>query len=124
MSAVRALTILNQTGDQTVVWGEEDDDQMEKVIAKMMERGVTFFIVEPRAWGLLSPKKTALAAASEARKHRALSIKDGDLSAFVLGGGGEVMSTPTMPTKTVRRGKTAKEIATSESVAVQPRRGG
>ena len=122
--AIRSVTLLNESGDQTILWQEEQDDEMERIIQKKMDQGVTFYIVEPRAWGFLPPKKTTLKNVADALKHRALAIKDSDFAAFVGEGKGDAVPTPAAPVKTVRRGKTAKEVAQSESVGVKPRRGG
>jgi len=122
--AKRALTLLNESGDRTLLWGEEDDEEMERIIQKKMDEGMAFYIIEPRAWGFLPPKKTPLENFGDALKHRALSIKDADFAAFCGEGKGEVVATPAAPVKTVRRGKTAKEVAKSESVGVQQKRGG
>ena len=122
--AKRSLTLLNEYGDQVITWSEDRDEEIEAIIQKKMDEGMTFYIIEPRAWGLLPPKRTPLENFGDALKHRALSIKDADFAAFCGEGKGEVVATPAAPVKTVRRGKTAKEVAKSESVGVQPRRGG
>ena len=116
--------MLNETGDKTLIWGEEDDGEMEEIIQRKMDAGITFYIIEPRAWGLLPPKKTELKDFDEARKHRALSIRDADFAKFISDGRGDVVPTPATEAKTVKRGKTAKEVASSESVGVKQRRGG
>lgn len=119
-----ALTMLNESGDTTIVWDEDQDAQMEEIIAKKMAAGVTFFIVEPRFFGLLPPKKTPLKDAANAVKHRALSIPDSDLAKFVESGAGEAVKTPDAPVKTVRKAKNAEEVAASQSVGVKPMKGG
>lgn len=134
--ARRALTMLNTQGDVTITWDEDDDDRMEALIAKKMAEGVTFFIIEPRLGGG-APKKTRLASAADAHEHRALQVKDADLATFVGGAPADgdkpaiapaatadVIKTPDKPVTTRRRAKTAKEAASSESVGVQPMRGG
>lgn len=120
----RSLTMLNETGDTTIVWDEDQDDAMEAIIAKKMAAGMSFFIVEPRFFGLMPPKRTPLKHPDEARKHRALSIKDEDLSRFVSDGAGDVAPTPPGEVKTVRRAKTAKEAASAQTVGVKPLKGG
>ena len=122
--AKRSLTLLNESGDQTIVWPEENDAEMERIIKKKMEQGIVFYIIEPRAWGLLPPKKTELKNFDDALKHRALSIRDADFAAFVGEGKAEAIPTPVAPVKGARRSKSAKEIAASESVGIKPRRGG
>ncbi len=96
---------------------------MEKIIQQKMDQGVVFFIVTPRALPH-PPKLTQLKKAAEARKHRALSIKDEHISAFVAAGSGDVVKTPAAETKTVRRAKSAKDAATNQSVGVRPLVGG
>lgn len=120
----RAVTILNEAGDQTIVWTEDRDDAMTDIIRKKMSEGIQFFIIEPRFFGLLPSKKTPLTDADEARKHRALAIKDEDFARFVGEGGGDVVKTPDKPVQTVRKAKSAEEVAKSESVGVRPMRGG
>lgn len=122
--SIRAVTILNKTGDTTITWTEDRDDEMEAIIAKKMKEGIVFFIIEPRAFGLLPPKKTELADASDARKYRALAIPDEDFSKFVEAGSGEAVKTPAEPVRRARKSKDAKEIAKSQSVGVQPMKGG
>lgn len=124
MSDVRALTILNQQGDQSIVWTEDRDEEMERIIQKKMDEGMTFFIVEPRFFGLLSPKKTELENAADAKKFRALSIKDEDFAAFCGVDGADVVKTPGTKARSVRKVKDPKEAAKGQSVGIQPRQGG
>lgn len=118
--------MLNERGDTTLTWAPEQDDAMESVIAKMMEAGVTFFTISARKPGqrgrLAAPKQ--LKDASEARKHRALSIPDVDLSRYVLEGKADVVPTSAEPAQVVGKAKTPKEVASGHSVGVKPRRGG
>lgn len=58
MTSTRATTILNQSGDTTIVWTEDRDDEMVEIIRKKMAEGITFFVIEPRFFGLLPAKKT------------------------------------------------------------------
>jgi hypothetical protein len=122
--ALRALTLLNEQGDQTLVWDEASDGIILPIIEKKMKEGVVFFIVEPRFEGVIAPKKVKLEQAADALRHRALSIRDEDFSAFVGAGHGAVEKTPGKPAKSVRKAETAAEVATAESVGVKPMRGG
>lgn len=120
MTTLRALTMLNETGDTTLVWTSDRDDEMEQIIARKMREGCIFYIIEPR-FGT----REILRQAGDANRHRMLAIPDADFAKFV--GGTHtiaVVSTPKTPVKSVRRAKTAKEVATSESVGHAPRRGG
>jgi hypothetical protein len=121
---MRALTMLNQHGDVTVVWEPEQDEQMRAIIQKKMDEGCSFYIIEPRLGGLQPPTKSRLNNFDAALKQRALAISDADLLEFVGMGSGEVIKTPKTKAKTVRRAKKAAEVASSESIGVKPRVGG
>lgn len=122
----RSLVMLNETGDTTIEWPAENDDEMLKIIEKKMAAGVSFYVIAKRQPGqrgrVAGPKP--LKNPADALKHRALSIKDEDLSKFVLDGKGTVVPSATAPVETVKRAKTAREVASGHSVGVQPRRGG
>jgi len=137
---IRALTMLNESGDTTIAWTEDRDDEMEKLIQQKMDAGCTFFLIEPRFGG-----RQKLKSAKNAGKHRMLAIPGDDIARF-LGLGDSpgmrqtapskdateiddnataaIVKSPSAPTKVIRRGKSAKEVAQSESVGVAPRRGG
>jgi hypothetical protein len=121
---IRATTLLNEQGDVTIIWDEENDEKMVEVIKKKMAEGIQFFIIEPRFGGRASPAKTPLKKAADATKHRALSIRDEDFAAMVEAGAAEVERTPDTKVKTVRKSTDAKEVARSESVGIRQRRGG
>lgn len=40
MPALRAVTLLNEMGDTTIVWTQDRDDEMERIIEKKMAEGV------------------------------------------------------------------------------------
>jgi len=122
MTDVRELTMLNERGDTTIQWQEENDDEMTALIQKKMDAGVTFFILPKRKNA--KPKK--LTEAADARKYRALNIPDADFSKFVLEGKGTAVARvePALSDQQVKRAKSAREVATGRSVGVKPLRGG
>lgn len=120
----RAVTILNDAGDQTIVWTEDRDDAMVEIIRKKMREGVVFFIIEPRFFGLLPSRKTQLGDADEARKYRALAIRDEDFAQFVSEGKGDVVKTPDAPVRNRRKAASAEEAAGAQSVGVRQLTGG
>mgnify|MGYP001553514222 CR=1 FL=1 len=120
----RALTMLNESGDTTIVWTEDRDDEMEAIIAKKMAEGVTFFTIEPRFFGLLPSKKTELKNAQDARQHRALAIKDEDFAKFVESGGGDAVKTPAASVSGAMIERDPKKVAKSQSVGVRQMKGG
>lgn len=121
--SLRSLTLLNGSGDVTLVWDEGSDAQIEEIIRQKMAEGMTFFVVEPVAGGLAAPRKTTLTEPLQAMKNRALVIDDAQLEAFVNSGAAAVTKTP-RGRKTVKRATTAREVATSQTIAVKPRAGG
>lgn len=122
--SVRAVTILNECGDQTIVWTEDRDAAMVEIIRKKMAEGIVFFIIEPRFFGLLPSRKTELAKADDAAKYRALAIRDEDFARFVGDGHGEVVKTPDAPVRNTRKAKSAEEAASTQSVGVRQMTGG
>ncbi|WBU27509.1 hypothetical protein OOZ54_12475 [Rhodopseudomonas palustris] len=122
---MRALTLLNLSGDVTIVWEPENDEKMLPLIEAKMKQGFTFFLIEPRLGGLAPPDASKpLKKAADALKHRALAIRDGDFEALVSAGGAALVPTPSKPARTVRKAKTPADVVKAESVAVQPMRGG
>ena len=69
MPALRAVTLLNEMGDTTIVWTQDRDDEMERIIEKKMAEGVAFYMIEPR-FGT----RERLADARDANRHRMLAI--------------------------------------------------
>ena len=124
MRKTRSVSIMGDQGDITIVWTDDEDDKMEAIIQRKMDQGMAFFIVEPRFFGLLPPKRTPLAKAKDARKHRALAIKDSDFAEFIEGGNGDVVKSSDKPVKTTRKAKDAKDAARNHSVGVRPLQGG
>lgn len=129
MTALRALTMLNERGDTTLVWTSDRDEEMERVIQKKMDEGCIFYLIDSR-FGT----REKLRDPGDANRHRMLAIPDEDFAKFVGGpvdpaAGAEhhtaaVVPTPDAPIKGARRAKTAKEVASGESVGTRPRRGG
>lgn len=130
---VRALTMLNESGDTTLVWTPDRDDDMEQIIERKMAEGCVFYVIEPR-FGT----REKLTDARDANRHRMLAIRDEDFARFVGASAAEetdprpseqtptaaVVATPDKPVKGARRAKSAKEVAQGESIGVRPRRGG
>lgn len=143
---LRALTMLNERGDTTIVWTEDRDDEMEAIIEKKMAQGCSFYIIEPR-FG--TREQLTELNMRKLRKDRMLAIPDADLLKF--GGGvtdvdadtvrlkseavplaitdesepsAAAIPSPATPVKRGRRAKTAKDVAQNESIGVAPRRGG
>jgi hypothetical protein len=110
--------MLNERGDTTIYWSADRDAEVERIIEKKMAEGCVFFICEER--GL----RTKLQDPADARRHRALAIPDEDWAKFCGEEGADVVKTPEAPVKTIRKAKTAKEVASAQSVGVKRMVGG
>lgn len=64
---LRALTMLNERGDVTIVWTQDRDADMERVIEKKMSEGCIFYLINPR-FGT----REKLRDASDANQHLSL----------------------------------------------------
>lgn len=116
----RTLTMLNESGDTTISWSSDLDEEIERIIRKKMEEGVSFFIIERDG----TRPSTPLQDPKDARKYRALAIPDDDLRKFVESGAAEVTPTPAAKITNSRLSRDAKEVAKSDSVGVKQRKGG
>lgn len=118
---------LNEIGDMILVWDEEAEAKMSQWVEQKMKEGCVFFILQPRAFGLLSPSKTKLKKLSELKNGMALSmsldlfqnIPTGDTSIAIA----ERPDSSSLET-TGRVAKTAKEVLGSQTMMVAPRKGG
>jgi hypothetical protein len=115
----RAVTMFNQSGDTTITWEEDQDEEMAAILQKKMDAGCTFFIINSRTGG-----RRKLTKPSEAMKNRHLAIPDEDLQKFVAAGKGGVIQTPSEPATVRRKARTGKEAAQHETIGLQPRAGG
>jgi hypothetical protein len=126
----RSLTMLDQTGDTTLIWDETSDEAVIPVIEKKLAEGLTFFMLEPVAGGLVAPKRIPLTDVAQVRERRALAMADKDFAALVgLGQITVVKTDDAGENAPTRRGRTKiskdpKEIASGQSVASRRPRGG
>lgn len=132
-----SVTFLNMSGDSTLTWDKSNEDVMLALIEKKMAEGYTFFILKPRAGGLLGNSKKPLTDISQARKagsvtvpdalarNIALKLGDKDVNAVVEAGHASILSTAKNATMdTVRRAHSAVEAIAHQTVATRPIAGG
>lgn len=123
---MRQLRLPNSSGDVVIMWTPEHDDEIENIISRKMAAGMSFFILEPQAGGLLPPARVKLESAVDARKYRALAIDDPDFSDFIVSGKGQAIQAPPAAgtIKTVRRVKKAREVVEAPAIGMKAKRGG
>jgi len=120
-----SMTILSLGhGDLTIEWDEGNNEAMTAQIQVLMDKGVTFFKVEDQGKIRKKLVGTPIASATEATD-RKLMIKDADIQKIVDSGLADVARFQGCgEIKTVGRATTAAEAAATDTVAVQPAKGG
>ena len=123
MQATRTLTMLDASGDTTIVWDEATDEKMLTVIEARMKQGYKFFILKPRAIPILPPRKVRAKTIKEVRDAGSVVILDDDLHTLFVSGDVSTMKSSDQ-IDIVKKSEDASEVVTSQSVAVKPARGG
>lgn len=120
-----SVTLLDRTGDSTLAWSDENDDNVRQVIEKKLAEGWSFFILKPRIGGLIAPKKTPLKKFKDLPEDaRAVSMSDADFMTLLQEGFASKVTRADGTLETSGRAKTAAEAAKTDTVGVKPRRGG
>ncbi len=91
---VRSLTILNLSGDSTLIWAPENDALMEGVIGERMRNGFAFFVMRRRWGGLLPDRKVRVTDLAKAMESRKLTMADEVFAGIVGQGGVQLVRTP------------------------------
>ena len=122
------IQYLNEFGDMTIRWKEEADERMLSIIQKQIDRGITFWEVEKRAFGLLPSKKTEIKSIHDIKDKRVLSLRDEDFERlFVEGLAGVADPSPQQDVSIApsKRLKTARQVVkATSSIAMKPLAGG
>lgn len=93
-ATVRSLTILNLSGDSTLIWSPENDDLMREVIAERMRNGFAFFVMERRWQGLVPDRKVRVTDIDKAMASRRLTMADEVFASIVGRDGVQLVRTP------------------------------
>lgn len=124
ITPTRSLTLLNGSGDSSIAWSEENDAVMEKIIAKKMAEGVSFFIVRPKILGLIPAGKRKAKSVDDAMKGRAVSVRDRDFASVISDGTAHLVKRPEGGTHEGTITRDPKRAARSHTVAVGAMAGG
>ncbi len=119
-----SLTLLDASGDTTIVWDEDTEDKMLEIIQKKMDEGIVFYIVKPSRIPLIPSRNVRAKKVADIKKAGAVVIKDADLDALFRDGVISTVKAPEGDLQTVGRAKTAREVSKNHTVAVRPQRGG
>lgn len=126
-SDARTLTFLNMSGHSTLTWTKKNDEMMRALIEAKLKAGYAFWILKPRAGGLLGERRVRLKTIDEAMDARKLSMDDEDFAKIITEGGVQLVATPDQPSNALdgaRQSRDADEIASSRSIGVRSYSGG
>lgn len=132
-----SITFMNSSGDITISWEKDKETEMLALVQAKIDEGYTFFLLKPRAGGLLGTKKVPVDSIEEIREAGSFVAPDALAKSVVMNLGDEAVS------KAVQSGtahvtgigkdksmasvgvsRNAQEVVRSNSVAVRPISGG
>lgn len=133
-----AITWLNMSGDVTITWDKENEAAMLALIEKKMSEGYSFFLSQPRFFGLLGSRKVPLTSVDQAQAagkvladdrlvgHAVSRICDPEVEALLSSQKARLVESikNAGPMQTVRRAASAAEVLQHQSVAIRPVVGG
>lgn len=118
-----SITFLNQSGDITITWEPEKDEEMKKMIKAKMDQGFSFFIVKSHFGTFKS--HTRVKNVNQIKDHK-VTVHDKDVEKLFLSGGVNVSNKPVSNISQVETvsSRDPEEIVKHNSYAVRPIRGG
>ena len=120
----RSLTFLDETGDTTIVWDEDTEDQMVKIIEEKMKQGFVFYLIKPSRIPLIPARQKKVRNIKEVRDAGSVIVRDEALSRLFQSGDISKAANSNETIITETRTTDAKRVATGHAVAVKPARGG
>lgn len=124
----RSITLLNGTGDVTISWTSDKDEQMNHWIQSKLDEGYTFFILPDTFIGRLKQfwKKTPIERIGELNNCRSVYLDDESAEKLFIGGVIGVSKTPSNDNlETTGVAHSASQVIRSVSTcAVRPIQGG
>ena len=122
------MVVFHEFGDMTIRWTEDADERMLAVIQRQIDRGISFWEVEKRVFGLLPSKKREIKSVKDIKDRRVLSLRDEDFEKLFIEGLAGVVDSPKSQEVAIapsKRLKTAKQVVKSKSsIAMKPLVGG
>jgi len=133
-----AITWLNMSGDVTITWDKADEAAMLALIEKKMSEGYSFFLSQPRFFGLLGSRKVPLKSIDQAQAagkvladdrlvgHAVSRICDPEVEAVLRENKARLVESTknSGAVQTTRRAVSAAEVLQNQSVAIRPVVGG
>lgn len=120
-TASRCLILQGSLGDLEMHWREENDEKVHAFIQEMMDKGVTFFEIEPVFFIF---KRRTKVESVDALRGRSVFVGDDDIGKLVAGGAVEVTRRTSMFKQTGRVIRDAAEVARSSTIGTRQLQGG
>ena len=113
---MKHIILLNGTGDVTIGWTEDQNEQMRDMISRKLKEGCTFFIIEKKCWGLFESKLKVRSVYDI--KGNEITIADDSLAEMFKDGMLSAGKTPQMPYTTAGYTNNVDEIMGNNTIAV------
>lgn len=122
ISGVKSITFLNESGDVSICWEDEDDSRMRQLIKTKLNQGYTFFITK----GLIFKERVKLTNTNQL-EGKQINVIDKDIFEFLQQSKSTHLinnSDETQEVYTICSTSDINEIATNSTVVVKPAVGG
>lgn len=130
-----SITFFNFSGDITITWTADQEENILRMVQKKMEEGYTFLIVKPRLFGLLGQKNIPLKKAQDIKASKGLVIPDVVIDDFVkfiddddvagaIKDGKASLASASDEAVSICKAKDADEVLKNQTVAIRPVVGG
>ena len=114
-----SMTLLNACGDVTICWDESNSSRMHELIEKKLKEGYSFFILEPKLFGLYNTKVKVLSI-DQIKMGSKLVLQDEDAIRLFSENKVKVTKRDKGDNAVSHRSENADEILASKSLAVKP----
>lgn len=118
------MTLLDESGDTTIVWDEDTETRMLEIIQHKMDEGFVFYITKPSRIPLMPSRQVRAKKLAEIKSAGAVVIRDEALEALFRNGDIATTEAHNDPLGPVSRAKTATQVSKNHTIGVRPQRGG
>lgn len=132
MTLQPSITLLNAKGDLTLTWDKDNEEEILKVIERMMSVGYSFCLLKPRFLGIFGSDRVPAYSIDEVRaaglvvcpdaltQRLSIDLPDADLAEIIRSGLANVIyDNKVGRAESYGSARTAKEVLKANSVAVR-----
>ena len=123
------MILLNRTGDITITWNKEDEDDIRRMVEEKLRQGYSFFTVENpsllrRALGAKAGYRQITEASQIGGANRTLRLADNDVEPLFRSGKIALLPASTTQMSAGSLLRTASDIVSRSTVCIRPMAGG